>query len=1151
MVSLLSGCLFDKAEAQGTNIQFGKNRVQLKDFNWRYYRTDEFDIYYYGQGKDLARFVGRHAKKQANKLQDQVDYRARNRITFMIYNSYGDLRQTNIGYTQKEDNPSGKTPIVSNHAFLYFNGNHFDLLNQMREALSRVLLNEMLYGGSIQERVQNSTLLNLPDWYLEGLTDYFGKPMSMEKKERLKSGVMSGRFKNFQHLPKEDQTLISQAIWKYIADVYGESTITNIIYLNKVNKSLESGFVFVLGKDYNDLFDEWYEYARQEFKEEEEAIRTRIPYKNDLPELKDGDLMQIEMSPAGDKVAYVTNQMGKKKVWIYDFSEDNHEKIYQSGYKTNLMELDKNYPLISWRPVQNQLTIVDEKESVVTFMQYEPEEEEIVKERKNFRLEKVLDFSYSDDGRFIALSVVSKGNSDIYFFNWQTNSLQQVTKDIYDDLNPEFADKGNAIVFSSNRASDTLIKKRRRWKMSGFNDNFDVFYVNYKERDKNLKRLTFTNAIDELHPNKYNNKYFSYLTPSNGVINRDASRLDSIFKYSQVVVTYEDTGKYPSDTFYFDRPDGSDIFIPDLAFKDTAIKSKDTSFFYKDTAYTFKLTNRPQNIISYNINKKKNQITEFYREADKVKYATYPIPGSIPSEAIPRPKTDFSDELLEMNKQRRESPLVKARFLGEGNNANKPGSSKDQSGQKADTGSVDINDYYFQSEFTGEDNGGESNQQKDQSNKPEKADQSKNREKSARRKAREKERELLGDANPYFLSFTPTHLQTQLDNSIINTKYLPYNQDDPEPFVYNPVMNMMFTMGVSDLFEDYRITGGVRVLGNLRGADYFFRYKNLKNRLDQKLTFFRHGEKKQFDNGSKQKQEKSHGLSYQLKWPFSEKASIRGEVFGRRDNTVILASERNTLEEPNDVQNFMGINLSYVFDNTRKTGKNLKAGTRLKLYMDGFRSFKFDGDGENQLFSAFGGDFRNYIPIFRDITWANRLSFASSFGQSKVVYFMGGVDNWLFPQFNEDIQVSDQQNYVYKSLATNLRGFSQNIRNGNSYSVLNTELRIPIFRMFHKKPIMSSFFKDFQIIGFGDVGSAWTGQNPFGEDNALNRTVYDDDPYLDISVINLSNPIVGGAGFGFRATLLGYFVRFDHAWGFENYSFKDKGMTYLSIGMDF
>jgi len=297
-------------------------------------------------------------------------------------------------------------------------------------------------------------------------------------------------------------------------------------------------------------------------------------------------------------------------------------------------------------------------------------------------------------------------------------------------------------------------------------------------------------------------------------------------------------------------------------------------------------------------------------------------------------------------------------------------------------------------------------------------------------------------------------------------------------------------------------------------------------------------------------QELSHELRYRLKWPFSEKASIRGEVFGRRDNNITLSTERGTLAEPNDVQNWMGLNFSYVFDNTRSLGVNLRAGTQMKVYTEGFRSFEMGGEAENELFAVYGGDFRNYIPIFRDMIWANRLAFASSFGQAKVVYFMGGVDNWLFPDFNQDVQISNQQNYVYKALATNLRGFTQNIRNGNSYAVLNSELRIPIFKMFHTKPIMSNFFKSFQLVGFGDLGSAWTGGNPFSSGNALNRKVYINPP-KEITVINLSNPIVGGAGLGIRFNLLGYFLRIDHAWGMENYQFKNKGVTYLSLGIDF
>ena len=1154
ILSLLLYLDVDPLGAQGTDIQFGKNRVQVKEFDWRYYRSDEFDIYYYTGGKELARFVGRHASQYLDEMEEALDYQAQNRLKFMVYNSFADLRQTNIGYTEDSDDPSGMTPIVNNHAFLYFKGDHFDLMDQIQEGTAQVLLNEMLYGGSIQERVQNTTLINLPDWYLKGLAEYLGNPMSIEERSRLRSGILSGRFERFQHLAARDQKLISQAIWKYIGDVYGESSITNIIYLNRVNKSLESGFVFVLGKDYNDVFEEWYQYMRREFREEQNNIDETIPYKDKPASFEDGRITQIAMGPKGQNLAYVTNEMGKKHVWLYNFKEESHEKVYKTGYKTNMLEMDDNYPLIAWRPVQNQLTIVDDKESVPVFMQYNPEKEEIVKERKNFRVEKVLDMNYSPDGRFIALSGVKQGNTNVFVFNWQTNTLRPITKDQFDDRQPVFAEEGEAIVFSSNRANGKISRKQNRWDLSGYNDNYDIFYYRYKQRDQDLKRLTFTPAVNETNPNVYDSTYFSYLTSANGIVNRGASRLDSLFQFSRLVVQYVDTSRYPADTFNFQTEDSSSIFVPSLALKDTTVASMDTTFHYKDTAYTHTLTNRPKNIFSYNVNRKRDLITEFYRGEDQMKMAQYPLPDSPPLESVEPYETNFARDLKAINKKRRASSLVLPPFKGPAETSSGKQEGKGEKSSETDTGSVDIDDYYFQSEF--EENAPSQDESEKGNSKSPANDELSNRkngsqDKSAMRRAREREREMMGDPAPYFLSFTPNFIQSQLDNSIINTKYLPFNRGDQDPFVYNPVLNMMFQMGVSDIFQDYRITGGMRILGNLQGADYFMRYQNLKNRLDQKLTFFRHGEKKQFDNGSKQKQETSHGLRYQLKWPFSEKSSIRGKVFARRDNDIVLSSERSTLTEPNTVQNWMGLNFSYVFDNTRKLSKNLKAGTRLKFYTEGFRSFQFEGEGENKLFSVFGGDVRNYIPIFRDMIWANRLSFASSFGKAKVVYFMGGVDNWLFPQYNDDVQVSKNQNYVYKSLATNLRGFSQNIRNGNSYAVLNSEIRIPLFKMFYNKPVISSFLKNFQLIGFGDLGSAWTGTNPFGENNALNRQVYDDNPYLDISVINLSNPIVGGAGVGIRTNLLGYFVRIDHAWGFEDNRFKKEGMTYISLGVDF
>ncbi|MFN9799432.1 MAG: hypothetical protein ACK54P_05385, partial [Bacteroidota bacterium] len=41
---------------QGSNVEFGKNRVQYKDFEWFYYPGEHFEVYYYLGGEQLAQY---------------------------------------------------------------------------------------------------------------------------------------------------------------------------------------------------------------------------------------------------------------------------------------------------------------------------------------------------------------------------------------------------------------------------------------------------------------------------------------------------------------------------------------------------------------------------------------------------------------------------------------------------------------------------------------------------------------------------------------------------------------------------------------------------------------------------------------------------------------------------------------------------------------------------------------------------------------------------------------------------------------------------------------------------------------------------------------------------------------------------------------
>lgn len=63
------------------------------------------------------------------------------------------------------------------------------------------------------------------------------------------------------------------------------------------------------------------------------------------------------------------------------------------------------------------------------------------------------------------------------------------------------------------------------------------------------------------------------------------------------------------------------------------------------------------------------------------------------------------------------------------------------------------------------------------------------------------------------------------------------------------------------------------------------------------------------------------------------------------------------------------------------------------------------------------------------------------------------------------------QNYAFQSLAVNMRGFIQNVANGNNVVVMNSEFRLPVMSTFFDKTVNNAFLRDLQITQFIDLGT--------------------------------------------------------------------------------
>ncbi len=1073
----------------GHQMTFGKNRVQYNNFYWTYLRFEKFDTYYNEYGRQLADYTAEFAEKELDRIENMFDYNLDKRVIFIIYNKLSDFRQSNIGLVtgKTENNIGGVTQIDRNKVFLFFEGDYRKFEEQISAAISRVLINEMIYGLGFRQNVASSTLINLPDWYIEGLIAFISKGWDFETENRVKDGILSKKYKKFNRLVGEDAKYAGHSFWRYVAEVYGETVIPSILYLTKINKNANIGFLYVLGAPLKDLALDWMNYYTETYTSQDTEQISPLGQLKKKPHKK-RVYQQIKVNPNGKYIAYVTNQMGQYKVWLHNLETGKHKKLFRREHKLEQIT-DFSYPVLAWHPSGRILTFITEEKGGLKLYYYTFGEKKL-QTRNLLYFEKVLDFSFSEDGSLMAVSAIKEGQSDIYVHNIAAGTNTQITNDIANDFNPRFINSSKEIIFSSDRRSDSLSKSVSDKKMS---NTRDLFIYDYFDKDDRLMRLSDGNYINKTKPIEIAHNKFISLSDRNGVVNR-----------------------------YFSKFDSTVSFV-------------DTTVHYRYYARTKAMTNYPRNIVDQDYSRKAGKGAEIiFRDGRYYMYERTFDETDVYDEILP--STEFRkihSDRLTVKDSIQKIEIIKVPIDSIRNNRLIAGADTVQFAENE----IDINNYIFEIERLNLFN---SKLEQDKINI---------------RVVEEIEEE---DQKPriYQKAFYQNYIVTQIDFSFLSESYQAFTGG---AVYFNPGINLLMKIGTYDLFEDYKVTGGFRLPLDFESSEYLLSFENLKGRLDKQYVYHRQTFKNfSGDYNSELVKTITNEFSGIFRYPFTQVTSTVFTAGFRSDKNVYLTdiyvnNLPQVLEKPNTYKYWARFKLEYIFDNTRSLGVNLLGGTRFKIFGEYYQQVNGNLD---HLFVT-GLDFRHYFVLHRTLILATRFATSSSYGSSKLIYYLGGVDNWTNLNQNKtptfiplsEIRIDENANYAYQAVATNMRGFSQNIRNGNNFALINTELRWPIIRYFAAQPISNAFLQNLQAVGFFDIGTAWSGQHPWSGENAYDNDILYQGP-IEIEIDANREPIVAGYGFGVRSQLFGYFIRCDWAWGIENMQVLPR-VFYLSLSLDF
>lgn len=567
-----------------TYTQFGQNKVQYKVFDWKYIQTAHFDIYFSQDGEYIAQFTAVAAESSLVSLENNIGYGIKNRIPIIVYNSHNEFQQTNAIDEYLSEGIGGVTELFKNRVVIPFEGDYEKFRHVIHHELLHAYMNDMYYGGSIQNIISSNIALQFPGWFSEGMAEYQSLGgMDKANDMFIRDAVIYDYMPPLDYIDGYLSYRGGQSFFSWLADEYGKEKIGDLMIQIKGLGDVDEGFMDVYNMGIEKLSEKWHKSLKQTYWPDINLRQELNDFADRLTNAREGDGFYNTapaISPKGDKVAFISNRDGYFSVYIAEVKTGKIiKKLISGNQSADFEELHLLAPGICWSPNGRKIAISVKSgaQDAIYIIDVESGDENMLPIK--------FDGIFSVDWNPVNNSLVFRGDnarqSDIYTYDLKTKVLTRITDDLFTDIDPKWSRDGNKIYFTSDRGNFT--------NLNDIPKDFDIADFDYKNKDLYVYDIT-NSTLTRFTDNKYSNessvvsspdgKKVLYVSDRNGIDNvwlRDletgeerplTNSIDPITLLSlsadgrRLAFTSLNRGGY--DIFYIDNPFELDIGMKEL-----------------------------------------------------------------------------------------------------------------------------------------------------------------------------------------------------------------------------------------------------------------------------------------------------------------------------------------------------------------------------------------------------------------------------------------------------------------------------------------------------------------------------------------------------------------------------------------------------------
>jgi Tol biopolymer transport system component len=1110
MLLLLTLVSIHASTVSAQYFAFGKNKVQYKSFDWRYVQSRHFDVYFTEGGEYLAKFTADAAEAAYLTIRQDFKYEINARIALIVFKSHNDFQQNNVIGEYLPEGVGGVTELYKNRVVLPYEGDYKKFRHVIHHELIHAVVNDMVYGGSVQNAIQNNIRTQVPLWFNEGIAEYQSLEWDTNSDMFITDAIINNYLAPIPYLNGYFAYRGGQSVWKFVSQKYGREKIAEIMNRLRATRSVDLAFRGSLGLSVEELSEKWQRELKVQYWPEiakREDINTVMKKLTD--HRKDGSNYNTSpaISPQGDKFAFITDRNGIFDIYLGStINPDQYEKLIDGQRSPNFEELKILTPGLTWSPDGKKLALATKAGDQDAIMVIDIKTRNI--DRITFELDAIYSVDWSPDGFKLAFIGQHDYKSDVYIYDFRRRTLTNLTDDVFSDQDPVWSPDGKKIYFSSDRQATLTFEPRvvnyktnRTIADTSDSESFKMKLHDYSETDLYeidldstvMKRLTATQGIDEASPvPSPDGKKLMYVSDYNGVYNLYTLTLGASKPFVQLGATDPNAPSVRAVTNLLTgarsisiSQDGSKLLCVGLDYAGFDIFMLRMPFerSVREVKPDMPLEQTPwgRTMVTTQIDKFAD-VTGVTPELRLMRIGMASTNGSNGAGS----KSASTDTTK--GKSAKDSAMT----------ALVPKKTPDVDTTLSAGPSIDVRSFVFDRNF---------------STKLEAAKSETGKNAPIRKEPKNTKTED-GDykVKRYRVNFSP------------DIVYGGAGYDA----VWGAQGSGIFAF--SDLLGNHQLVLTTNLQFDLQNSNYGISYGYLANRMDYFASAYHTARFLQIGRNDGTLNAdlfrfRVYGGTLTTSYPLNR---FKRMEFGLGYLTLTKENLNSTFG--NQQTSFLYPSFTFTHDDSRPFLYSPIAGTR---YAVGLSGTAFS----NVTFASILFDYRTYYDFWSYYSFVIRFSGAASFGATPQRYFIGGTENWINRSFaNNTIPINDVQDFIFTTPAIPMRGYPYNALNGTRFALANVELRYPFLQYLAFGPVPIPFYY-LQGVLFLDVGSAWTGTNfRSTAPDASGNTVFRD--------------ILMGYGWGFRTVFLGIVVRYDMAWA-NNLSGSSLPTHYVSIGGDF